>query len=661
MNDRVLPIGAILCSALAGCNLESVVSDPGVSAVPARTWTCATGDGDTASFQTTIGCRDDWSRLQGPPLNSSHGQATAVKFLVELETGKLWFVNSQRYTLHWEFAMGVLGEPANSSYTIGAKQYSENPQRRYAMGTLDRYEGPDLWTVQFFPGDDLSQDHLARVFGILSDSTYFGSVLKFLPDNEASAARARAAGLPLTTPEAVYQGQTFQSLNPGEAYGTLVRVGHDTLGDAFLAPRDIVLTDGLVNDLPVVAGVVTTAFQTPLSHINVLSRNRGTPNMALRGAWTDSVFRACEGRLVHLVVTLDGFSLEPATLEKAQAFWDTHGPAQPPALALDTTPGLVGGDDLGREAVSRVGSKAANLGELAKIATRSNGAFQVPEGAFAIPFAAYLDHMRRNGLNPAVESLLTDSSVRTDQARRRSALASLQARIAKAPLDTELLARVTAAILANGRSTRMRFRSSTNAEDMAEFNGAGLYESFTGDPTDPKKPVADAIRKVWASLWGFRAYEERDYYRIDQRRVAMGILVHRGFPDEGANGVAVTRNLYMPDYIGYVINAQVGEVSVVSPPEGVTSEQQIYYPFDDGFLGEPSVEKITSSSLTNGEPVLLPDEVVRLGKALKQVQAWFFQLAYPGASGALWYGMDVEFKFDGADRTLYLKQARALP
>lgn len=661
MNHRLLGIGPILLSALTGCNLDSTVSAPAEPVVPARAWTCTTREGDTASFETSLGCRDDWTRLQGPPMNAAHGQATAVKFVVSLDSGRLWLVNSHRYQLHWDFATGVLGEPANSEYTVGAKQYSENPQRRYVLGTLVRYEGSRLWTMTLFPGDDLAAARMARVFRMLADSTYFGAELRFLPDNEASAARARSAGLPLTTADSVYQGQTFQSLNPGEAYGTLVRAGHDTLAKAPLGPRDIVLTDGLVNDLPVVAGVVTTAFQTPLSHINVLSRNRGTPNMALLGAWTDSVFRACEGRLVRLVVTLDSFSIEPVSLEQAQAFWKANGPPPPPLLALDTAPGLVIGEDLGREVVERVGSKAANLGELAKVAARSHGAFQVPEGAFAIPFAAYLDHLRRNGLDAAVESLLADTLVRVDRDRRRAALSALQVRIENAPLDTGLLERVTAAIRENGRFTRMRFRSSTNAEDMAEFNGAGLYASFTGDLADSRKPVADAIRKVWASLWNARAFEERDFYGIDQRRVAMGILVHRSFPDEGANGVAVTRNLYMPDYIGYVINAQAGDVSVVSPPPGVSSEQLIYYPFDDGFLGESSVEKIAASSLTGGAPVLDSAEVVLLGKSLKQAQAWFFRLAHPGENWALWYGLDVEFKFDGPDRTLYLKQARALP
>ena len=44
------------------------------------------------------------------------------------------------------------------------------------------------------------------------------------------------------------------------------------------------MLDAVPNDISIVAGQITAEFQTPLAHINVLSVNRGTPNMALRGA-----------------------------------------------------------------------------------------------------------------------------------------------------------------------------------------------------------------------------------------------------------------------------------------------------------------------------------------------------------------------------------------
>ncbi len=625
-----------------------------------RDWTCSNSAGDSVRYLHRLGCLADWEALDGPPMNSSHGQATAVKFLFSLDSGTLWFPNSVLFPYHWDFASGVLAIAPYRYNTFWVHQYSDRPERVYALGTVTRY-GADLWTMQVFPGDDLSSERLARVFRAIADSCWFGRSLRFLPANEAAAARAKLAGIPVVSIEEVAMGRRFQSMNPGVAYGTLVRASWQILSDAEFTPRDIVLTDGLPNDLPVVAGVVTTEFQTPLSHVNVLSMNRGTPNMALRGAWTDSAMVALEGRLVRLEVLADAYSIRAASLEEARAFWDSHGPGPAPTLPLDTSRGLVPIGLLGRSQLPRVGAKAANLGELAKLAVASGGAWKVPEGAFAIPFAAYLDHLRRNGLDTAVERILSDSSLETDASRRKAVLSDLQTRIVRAPLDPALLAEIEATIRANGMHTRMRFRSSTNAEDLAEFNGAGLYSSFTGDLADPKKPVADALRKVWASLWNRRAFEERDYYRIDQRRVAMAVLVHRSFPDEGANGVAVTRNLYKDDYVGYVVNAQVGDVSVVDPPEGVTTEQLIYYPFLEDYLGEPSIEWIARSSLAGGAQVLRSDELVKLAEALKTIQARFCPLLSRSCLDWTTYGMDVEFKFDGPDRTLYIKQARPLP
>ncbi|MEN9307158.1 MAG: hypothetical protein RL173_1090 [Fibrobacterota bacterium] len=654
---HVLCIASLSIAFLGACEQSSRLVG---ESVPEPAQVCTNTGNDSVDYLTRIGCEADWSLLDGPPMNAAHGRATTTKFVFDLDSGRLWFPNAKLFPLHWDFAVARLGLGPKDYYSFWYHQYYESPKRRYVLGTLNRYEGSNLCTMQLFPGDDLAPERLARVFHVLRDSVWFGRDLKFLPPNEASVSRGAIAGIPMATADEVYKDQTFQGLNTGTAYGTLVRVSSDLVGTALLSPHDIVLTDGIPNDLPVVAGVVTVDFQTPLSHVNVLSRNRGTPNMALRTAWTDSVMGSLVGRLVRLQVDLDGYSIREADPAEARAFWAANGPGEPPDLPLDTTKGLVSLSDLGRGALPRVGAKAANFGELARLAKQTKGDWKVPEGGFAIPFASYLDHMRRNGLDRLVDSFLADSALSSNATLRKGALEALQSKIVAAPVDPSLLAAVAAAIRANGTYTRMRFRSSTNAEDLAAFNGAGLYSSFTGDLDDPKKSIIDAIRKTWASLWEFRAYEERDYYRIDQNRVAMGILVHRSFPDEGANGVAITTNLYDPDYFGYVINAQVGEVSVVDPPAGVVTEQQIFYPFDSTDFNEPSIETITRSSLTAGLPVLSQRETAKLGYALKEVERWFSTLE-PSEPDWIRNGLDVEFKIDGATRQLYLKQARPLP
>ena len=113
------------------------------------------------------------------------------------------------------------------------------------------------------------------------------------------------------------------------------------------------------------------------------------------------------------------------------------------------------------------------------------------------------------------------------------------------PLDAALRDEVVNAIHARWADGRVRFRSSSNVEDLAGFNGAGLYVSEGVDnDTDADADFDVAIRSVWSSLWNDRAFSEREYYGVDQSRVAMAVLVHPGFPSERANGALPASRFY---------------------------------------------------------------------------------------------------------------------
>src|SRR5690606_27467225 len=79
----------------------------------------------------------------------------------------------------------------------------------------------------------------------------------------------------------------------------------------------------------------TAELQTPLAHVNILSRNRGTPNMALAGAFDADELRALDGQLVRLVVEPQGFAVAPASAADAQAYWDALRPADALVPVLD--------------------------------------------------------------------------------------------------------------------------------------------------------------------------------------------------------------------------------------------------------------------------------------------------------------------------------------
>ena len=191
--------------------------------------------------------------------------------------------------------------------------------------------------------------------------------------------------------------------------------------------------------------------------------------------------------------------------------------------------------------------------------------------------------MAQNGFDGRIDALLVDEEFLSDGIYRRSALEELQQDMLEAPVDEELLASLRARLQSQFPDRWIRFRSSTNAEDLNGFSGAGLYRSASGAVGEPERPVDVALKTVWSSLWNFRAYEEREYVSINHTDVAMAVLVHPSFPDETANGVAITANLFDPAPGGedaFYINAQAGAVSVVQPPEStLRADQLVYYYF----------------------------------------------------------------------------------
>jgi phosphoenolpyruvate synthase/pyruvate phosphate dikinase len=80
-------------------------------------------------------------------------------------------------------------------------------------------------------------------------------------------------------------------------------------------------------------------------------------------------------------------------------------------------------------------------------------------------------------------------------------------------------------------------RSSTNAEDLPGFNGAGLYDTVPN--VKGTEALAAALKTVWGSLWNDRAFAARERAGIDHRAVLAAVLVQTGIDAEAA-GVMTT-------------------------------------------------------------------------------------------------------------------------
>jgi hypothetical protein len=215
---------------------------------------------------------------------------------------------------------------------------------------------------------------------------------------------------------------------------------------------------------------------------------------------------------------------------------------------------------------------------------------------------------------------------------------------------------------------KIRFRSSSNAEDSASFVAAGLYDSFSGcladdldsdssgpcgcDATETKeRGVFRAIQKVYASFYNDNAFLERLRRRIDESQVAMAVLVHYSTPDEleMANGVAQVSNqpaLWGPAILTGDLVTQLGAVSITNPDGGAVPEK---IRVNGSWADSPSSR---SSLVPLGSTVLsFPSDYTQLFGLMQKVH-----LAY-GNPGAL---LDFEYQKVRPGKLL-IKQVRELP
>jgi hypothetical protein len=651
---------------------DDTSSGPGVTEPgPATEWSCFTEDGEKPDVLSQIGCERDFRALAAEPSDSSLPGAWSVKVIIDrVDDNSLYFQNSVTYPLHYNYASQHLSAVGDLPVIADQAAFNDNyysAQRRFYLGAVTYYSGPQAWVFELAPYDTATVEMITEAFNLVSSAGFFGDKLKYHPTGSLSeeVAKGLPASVPVMTTGELYAGIDYQPLTLGRSCGKLVFYTAEELETNYVSFQEIVVLDAVPNDISVAQGIITAEFQTPLSHVNVLSQNRGTPNMALRGAFDSPELRALEGKWVTLEVGPHEPSIKESDPEDKDSCMVVPTPVEIKPMDLSVTELT----DIEKiydpdsdvalrtqisNAVPAFGGKASHYSALSRIPEAN-----APK-AFAIPVYFYNQFMVENGFDERVKALLADEEFNSDPGVRDAALEALRDDMKAAPVNEEFLVALKEKLNTEYPGQRMRFRSSTNAEDLGDFTGAGLYTSKSGDPNDPESPVEDAIRKVWASLWFFRAYEERTYQGIDHTQVGMALLVHRSFPQEDATGVATTANPFDSTGVepGFYVNVQSGDNSVVLPERGHTTEQFIYYYELDGaitYLGR-------SNLVPEGEYVLSPKQVNELGRALKAIHQ-FFQPAY-GNNANGWYAMDVEFKFDaeeGQEAQLYVKQARPLP
>jgi len=602
--------------------------------------------------KNVLATKTEFLQLSGKPLSSKYGNIASIKVILDTRSKKLYYINSAQFHYHFDFVTQQLYYP-HDLYVFNEDNYSASSKREYLLANINCNEASGMYFLDLSVFDLMPEDRIIQLVQSVKSSGYFGDQLTFLLNTNRLLEMQPSLNkhIRTATPSDIYAAIDYQAISEGKTQGRLrFEPNLDSLSSP-LMPSDILITTATPEFLPFVHGMLLTAFQTPLSHLVILGQNRKVPIGVYTHLFNDTNLRALENEWVELTILTDTFYIRK--VDSKNFIIPTQ---QVLHLKKDLSKdSLIDVNRLSPDLAGKVGNKAANFGLLNTVSNL--GHYKVPEAACGIPFYWYDLHVQQSGAAQLIAQLIKHPIANQDSLQLQ--LKAIRKLITKTAVDQQLLQLIQRHLHASGFST-FRFRSSTNAEDAAGFSGAGLYISKTVDLNDCNKTAEDAIQKVWASLWTYEAYLERTYFGIANEDVAMGILVHRSFPSEAANGVAITKNIYRNSYPGFVINVQKGDVSVVTPPKGVVCDQLVLYPASELSAFKRTVEVITTSNLSDGKLVLSEAELELLQTELERIKQYYWRHVYKHRPQEDYdnFGLDLEFKFDETTRELYIKQVR---
>jgi hypothetical protein len=509
--------------------------------------------------------------------NTPYSLPHAMFVIDRRDNDRVYFINSNRYRFHKDFLL------ANYLVPRGADVFKPiyiDADRRFIVGTIAWQRTVDKFTWELWEGDEATAEHIKYANDLLNKN--FFQKLFYKPNSPAQEGVGTLTGIEIVLQSEITKNQEYLALNTGKAVGRvhIIKKLDDTVE---IGDNEIVVLSELPASLPPVRGIILTKPSSPLSHVNILAKGWGIPNVYIKDA--DKLFADKN----TFVWELDaGFSeykwkeiKDPAELE--QKFASPDQQVAPSDLSVKKLAPL--GSMRAADSVV-YGAKAANLGEV------MNGAvpnITVPDG-FGVPFHYYEKFMRDNGFDVEIAALMEDLDFVHNPRYRRQKLDEFRKKIETARFDPALSRQIVAQWRRQLGSRPVFVRSSSNAEDLPNFSGAGLYSSVFNVKT-PANLIA-GVKKVWASLWKFEAYEARVRNYVDQKHVYMSALIQVGV-DMQKGGVLITKDPFDPTSEEPVyLSAVCGHNSRVVNNSGLP-EQIVYLKDSD------SVTVITRSDQQN--------------------------------------------------------------
>jgi hypothetical protein len=642
---------------------------------------------------------DDWTQQLDPesglfftPATGSGGGLRSAKFTLNLaEPDRVYFQDTDKWPFHYPFARARLpGYASVSVLAFNQQSLYASAQQRLALGTVFRAPDPqlrelglELTGAEPFPAALAArwvEAVRARIRVPPGWRFFYLPAAEQQAVTEAGLAEFTARGLAVDSLRRWIQESVTYS--PGWTLGRLVSLPtgeiHAALADGRLKFGDILVTDGVPAELPILAGYLSREPATPNSHVALLARSLGLPFAYAHGAAWRAELASLNGREVLLIVE----EVAGRTQIRLTDTTDRLSPARRQEILdlrrgslLQVTPKQVAGtfalpvDPLTPADLPRVGGKAANFGFLRRSLPDST-----PAPALALTFDLWDAFLRRPvpgtglSLREVIQQRLARHTYPPDVTALRGDLSALQDLIRDAvdfaPAEqAAILAALQQAGFTPGR--KLRFRSSTNVEDSEVFSGAGLYDSYSGcladdldagtggpslcDPEEPKeRGVFRAIRRVYASFYNENAFLERLRQRVPEADVGMAVLVHYSSPDpdETANGVATltfdrSAGPATPVLANARVVTQLGAVSVTNP-DGTRRAEVITAHYQGAPSPSTELVQVEASSLTPaGAPVMTWPADYRTLLDQLHTAALAYAAYFPGKAR---FELDFEFK-----------------
>ena len=556
---------------------------------------------------------------------------------------QVYFINSNTHTIHPAFWTAINAE------VIGDDSSGEivfNPTQINPNGVIGGY------SFNFSFGDAYDFEATQRTHQLLmANMPFLQNIMNhFIGENDEDdylddyAADYEGSGIDVVLESEVFGDIDYIPLHLAEGYGFFKHMEVDETPGS----RDIVLYDALPNSLPRVGGIMTSVIQTPLSHVNLRAIQDKVPNAYIADPLSIDSIAGLLGNYIYYRVEADSYFIREATLDEVNEWYEALRPTEPqiPPRDLSFTE-ILPLDDIGFEMSSAFGAKCSN------VATMRSFGFPdgtIPDG-FGIPFYFYDEFMQHNDFYEEAEVMINNPSFIYDIDFREDRLRDFRDDIKDAPMPPWMMNALQAMHDSFPAGTAVRCRSSTNNEDLPGFSGAGLYTSKTQHLNEGH--ISKSIKQVYASMWNFRAYEERDFYRVDHFIAAMGVLCHPNFQEEQSNGVGISLDPIYNTEGTFYLNTQVGESLITNPDPNAVPEEILLY--EDPDEGAGYVVLRLSNLVEDGDLVMDTEYLDLMREYLGSIHDEFAVLY--GVEGIEGFGMDIEYKVTAQD-ALAIKQAR---